>query len=1103
MIAQPQINSQVKRYASHTFSIEEGLSQSSVNCIIKDKRGFIWLGTEDGLNRYDGNEFTIFSSKDRKEVGLLNNAINCLLEDRTNNLIYIGTNGGGLSVFNPVDEHFTHYVYDGSENCISSGFVYDLCFDNDSNVIVASTYGISIFNVQDKTFDNFEISESNNGEFPYVAATSVLSIKDNEIWAGTYGQGLIKINTQARSYRKYPIPNNDDHHSNSNIIEKIKRGQDNQHIWLATDGGFYEYDINAEEFQLLHLKDTKVSDIAVDKQGGIWLSCGLNGVTHVLPDGRTEQFQNDPFDVHSLKENFIRCLFIDDRQHLWLGTKSSGCIHMDISNNQFVHYYQTKDGKGLNGGNVFALCNDNNNNLWIGTMKGLTVLDTKSSQLTTVYPLGEETEISVWALLQQNEIMWVGTSRGLLKYNTITEDYCIYDYSKEDSLSLPDNEVFAIEKDKNGNIWVGTAFGYARFNTKDETFERFPFINSNGSHSNEMVWDIMEDSQNRIWITTAYGINLYLPESDSLMYLFGDDFDKTNLTSSSVNSIYEDSQHRIWLATRKGICLLSNDRTGILKSYGINEGLTNPYTYRLLEHNNHLWASSNSGIFCINIDNDEIYRYDIKDGLQSNEFNIACEKLADGRFAFGGINGFNVFHPDLINQSKYSPPIYFTSLELFGHSINVRDSISLENVVMKNSLIYAERIQFEPDERFFTLNFSALDYQESSQVHYFYRMLPNSKEWIPLKNKRNLTFINLNTGNYQLEVRSTNAEGYQSNNTKSINIVILPPLWKKAWFISLILLITVLMTYLAARLYYLKNQRDKRILEKRVQLRTKEFQLQRNIAHRQRDEIARQKEELENFAKNLEGIVDKRTKELLLAKEAAEESDRLKSAFLSNMSHEIRTPMNAIMGFSELLLDNSFSSEEKNDFAHLIKTNGDNLLHLLNDIIDISMIESGQLKVAFKKTNVTTLVKVVFESFKTAKSLADKNNFRFELDCIDEAVYVNTDSFRLRQILNNLISNALKFTESGFVKVKLAKEENFARFCVEDSGIGISEEYQSRIFDRFLKVDNKSSDLYAGNGLGLTITKNLVELLNGTIGLKSKPGKGTYFYFKLPICNQD
>jgi len=1090
--------SQEKYYTSYTISIDDGLSQNSINCIIKDKNGFLWLGTEEGLNRYDGRGVTVFSSEGAGEAGLLNNTINCLLADEKNDLIYVGTNGGGLSIFDQRTERFNHFVYDGCEGCISSGFIYDLCFDNDSNVVVASSYGISIFNASEQKFDNFEGSEDYNGEFPYVAATSVFVDEAGVIWAGTYGEGLVKLNAKNRTYEQYFIYSGNVQDRNSNVIQKVNKGLDENAIWLATDGGLYEFDATHEKFGLLYLKDTKVSGFEKDGEGGVWLSCGLEGLIHVLQDGSKETFKNDPFDHYSLKENYIRCIMLDDRKHLWVGTKSSGCIHLNIHNKQFVHYYQTKDGRGINGTTVYALNKDEDNRVWIGTMKGLSTWNVKNNSIHHYHPFSYKKEFSVWAIHHQGNNLWIGTSDGLVKHNKVSKQNTIFSYVDKDNESLPDNEVYALEN-HNDDLWIGTAYGIARLNLKTQKVKRYKFVNENGILSNEMVWDIHSDNNNRLWITTPYGINLYNSEKDSLEYLFDDGFDSSLLTSSSVNSVCEDSRGRIWLATNKGVCLLNDKLNTVIKSYGIKDGMANSYVYRIFEHDNTLWVSTNNGIVRIDLDTDLIFNYDARDGLQSNEFNIAADQLEDGRLVYGGIKGVSVFHPDSIKQSKYIPPIYFTSLEMYGKPVSAKDTVDVKKVIVQNSMIHEKQLHFKPNERFFTVSFAALDYQDPSQIEYFYRMLPNSKEWIPLKSKRDITFIDLSSGKYLLQVRSTNAEGYLCNNIKSLNITIEPPLWKKAWFISVLVFVITLLVYILGRLYYLKVQRDKDILEKRVRLRTKEIQLQRNIAHRQRDEIARQKEELETFTKNLEELVNLRTEELMHAKEAAEESDRLKSAFLSNMSHEIRTPMNAIMGFSELLLDDSFDNDEKTNFAHLIRTNGDNLLHLLNDIIDISMIESGQLKVSKSNIDACQIVTEVFETFKTSKLLSEKENISYELSCPEKQIIVVSDIHRLRQILNNLISNAIKFTASGFVKVSLRCNNDFAIFSVEDSGIGISKEHQSRIFDRFLKLESNNKDLYAGNGLGLTITKNLVELLNGQIGLESELGAGTRFYFSVPL----
>ncbi|MCG8580467.1 MAG: ATP-binding protein [Bacteroidales bacterium] len=1096
----PAAFAQVKEYTSYSFSIDQGLSQNSVSCVLKDKRGFIWFGTEDGLNRYDGIDVTVFTTDNGVKAGILNNTINCIFEDSENDLIYIGTNGGGLSVFDPKTEFFIHHTYVEGENGVLSNFIYDICIDSNGHIVIASAYGISIYDSDKKVFKNFEVSEDKNGLFPYVVPTAVLAAGNNTIWVGTYGMGIVELNTKENTYKQWPVAQSTFQSDNSNIIEELEFDHSGNNLWVATDDGFYEFNTVNGKYELLYLDNTKVSDIEVDKGGGLWLSSGLSGLIHVSADGNVRHYKNNPFDIHSLQENYIRCLFIDENDNLWIGTKSSGVIHKDISGTQFLHYYQTKDGQGINGKSVYALELDANNQLWIGTMKGLSIWNPLNGQIQKYLPFSEDINMSVWALLNDGNNLWIGTSKGLVKHNIQTKHNVIYNYSKDNKSSLPDDEVFAIEKDASGNIWVGTAYGLARIDGNSNSIKRYLFQHKNGYEDLVTIWDIHQDKLGRIWVSTPNGINRYNEESDSFIFCFANDTGELGLSNAGVHSIYEDSYDRLWFSTDKGVCQVDTSFK-VVKRFGLSEGLANAYCYQIMEYDNSLWVSTNKGISKININTGTVVNFDVNDGLQSNEFNSASERLENGSLIFGGINGFNIFHPDSIEQSTFNAPLFFTSLELFGQPVSVRDSTNMD-VVINTSIINASTIYFKPNERFFTLNFAALDYQNPSEIEYYYRMLPNSEEWIPLNKKRNLTFIDLSPGKYILQVRSTNAEGYLCDNIKNLNLVIKPPFWKRTWFIALCVLVCIVLVYLIGRLYYIRVQKDKEVLEKRVSIRTKEIQLQRNIAHRQRDEIIRQKEELEGFAKNLEKLVDERTEELILAKEAAEESDRLKSAFLSNMSHEIRTPMNAIMGFSELLLDGSFSSDEKNDFAKLIKTNGDNLLHLLNDIIDISMIESGQLKIVLNSLDAKSLVKEVFESFHTSKVLKEKPKLQLELHCPDDAIFVISDNFRLRQILNNLISNAIKFTAAGYVKVSLVKEGRFARFSVEDSGIGINLEHQSRIFDRFLKVENNTSDLYAGNGLGLTITKNLVELLNGKIGLESEPGVGTNFFFYLPLDNK-
>ncbi|MBI9060545.1 MAG: hypothetical protein JEZ14_01065, partial [Marinilabiliaceae bacterium] len=801
----------------------------------------------------------------------------------------------------------------------------------------------------------------------------------------------------------------------------------------------------------------------------------------------------------SLPEDFIISLYLDKRNHLWIGSKNKGLWQMSLNAKPFKHYYHVPGQNSLLGNSVFGLAQDEYDNVWIGTQEGLTHLDLKSNVFTPVDILKDGSLMSVWTLYAEKpNSLWIGTSNGVMKYDIITKKYEVYSYDEDDPTSLSNDEVFAIEKDKLGRLWVGTVYGLNRYIPEEKRFKRYPAFGTSRSLSHPTIWSIDKDSKGRLWISTAEGLNLYNYKTDDFTVIKHRTDDSLSISDSYVNSVYEDHQNRIWVSTRQGISVL-NDELEVVRQVHLAQGMASSYVYSLLEHNGHIWASTNFGLACINTTNFRIENFNVTDGLQANEFNIAALKLADERLIFGGINGLSVFHSDSITRSDFVPPIYFTGLKLYERDISPRDTTSWHDIVIRSSMINARTLKLSPQEKVITLEFAALDFDAPERINYFYRLLPNTKDWIPLGNKNFLTFINLNPGKYQLEIKSTNADGLICDNVKSLKIEVKPPLWKETWFITMEFLFLFLFVYSIVRYRMHRLKRDKERLESVVESRTREIEVQRNVAHKQRDEIARQKVQLEEFAKGLEEKVKDRTRELEKAKVKAEESDRLKSAFLSNMSHEIRTPMNAIIGFSELLLEPSFEEKERIAFAQMIKTNGDTLLNLLSDIIDISMIESGQLKTSQSRTDVNQLMNAVYATFSKTNVIDDKLGVELILDCTDKEIVLNTDPLRLTQILNNLLGNALKFTEQGFVKMGCQViSDQWVEFYVEDSGIGIDLEYQKQIFDRFLKVEEDKDHLYRGSGLGLTITKNLVELLDGTIGLESEKDKGSRFFFRLP-----
>ncbi len=1091
------ISAQLRRFTYNQVSVENGLSQNSVFSIHKDHRGFVWLGTGDGLNRYDGSKMTVFNAADDSKHTLLNGLIFEIAEDVERDQLYFATGGGGLSVFNPQKETFKHFNYDTIGNAILSSYVYDLKVADDGLLWIANSYGVSVFDPDTEEFRNYQTYHAEQEEI-YEATPTKLHISENgNVWVGTYGYGLIKINTNGGQHQNYQLESTVQDIS-ANIVHCISdSGQDE--LLLGTSNGLFRFNERDGHLGECILKNYVVTAIEKGINNDYWIGTERNGLIHLLPNGEIEDFISNEFDKHSLPDKFITSLYRDEQNHLWIGTQSRGVINMPLKPNFFEHYYSVPNKNSLNGRSVYAIEKDDSGNVWLGTMIGLSKWNPTTNVFESIDPLKNGKDLMVWYLkyLDDGNLL-IGTSSGLIKYNIITTLSKVYKNDIGNQFSLPSNEVFACELDSMGRLWVGTNNGLCRYDEEDDKFIRYKAYEDIGDLSSPMIWDLYCDSIGEFWVSTDEGLNQYDYESDNFTMILHESDDAQSIASNSVSMVNDALDGNVWVSTGQGVDLLSRDLK-VIKHYGEEEGLRSHYVYTAHEYKNKLWLSTNNGISSIDLLTDEITNFDFNDGVQGHEFNPASLQLEDGRLILGGINGFNIFHPDSLNASSFEPPIYFTGLQLYGNEISVRDTASWNDVVIIRSIITANSLKLNHQERFFNLEFAALDFDNPDKVEYFYRMLPNTVQWVPLKNQKTLTFIDLSPGSYDLEVRSTNSDGVLCDNAKKINITVNPPIWREVWFIILLLIAMISMGYLLVKYRIRRLRLDKINLAATIEKRTREIEVQRNIAHKQRDEISRQKAQLEEFTHSLETKVKERTYELEKAKVAAEESDHLKSAFLSNMSHEIRTPMNAIIGFSELLLDSSFNPLERVEFAQMIKSNGDELLNLLNDIIDISMIESGQIKTALSIVSVNNIVNQVYANFTTSKYLVEKDRLKLLLDIPEGDVSIYTDSFRLRQILNNLVSNALKFTNEGYVKVGYSVVDGYVRFYVEDTGIGIDEAHQRKIFERFLKVKNDTRNLYRGNGLGLTITKNLVELLDGSIGLSSKEGEGSYFFFQLPL----
>ncbi|HEY9123156.1 MAG TPA: ATP-binding protein, partial [Bacteroidales bacterium] len=493
-------------------------------------------------------------------------------------------------------------------------------------------------------------------------------------------------------------------------------------------------------------------------------------------------------------------------------------------------------------------------------------------------------------------------------------------------------------------------------------------------------------------------------------------------------------------------------------------------------------------------------------------------------------NGYNVFHPDSLKDNPQAPNIVFTDFLLYNKPV----AIGTKDSPLKQHIGVAKEIVLSHLQSVFSIKFAALNYISPQNNQYAYILEGFEKDWNYVGNKREVTYTNLNAGKYVFRVKASNNDGLWNEAGVSIKIIVLPPWWKTLWFKILIyaLLATLVFLFINFRLKFYRKQNVK--LSAMVKERTKELEEANVYLEEKQEEINNQNEELMsqrdaleeankklekqklqileqnkelNLHRNeLENLVEERTRQLIIAKEKAEESDRLKSSFLANLSHEIRTPLNAIVGFSTMALEETFTDEEKAEHKQIIQKSSDNLLALISDIIDFSKIESGNIDIVFREVPMTHIIKNIGDIFKTQlnrQQMGVIHDLQLKTDFPDELrnISLETDEMRLLQILSNLTHNAIKFTNKGEIQIgcKLIDDGKMAEFYVKDTGIGISKEHHEIIFERFRKIENDKSMLHRGSGIGLSISQHLVKMLGGYIRVESEPNLGSTFFFSIPV----
>lgn len=1031
------------------FSVSEGLSQSTVLCILQDSKGFMWFGTENGLNRYDGYKFTVYKRDPENPNSLSNNYIWALQEEPAG-VLWIATNNG-LNRFDTIQQTITRYFHDETNpNSLSHNDIRALYQDRQGMLWIGTMMGLNRFDPKTQTFTRYQHQENDPTSLSHNQigwAKAIYEDRQGNLWFGTFGGGLNKFDRQTETFTHFqPQPNNPQSLSNKeiNAIFEDRTGI----LWIGGRQGLDKFD-PATSTATHYFQETVFDDLYQDKSGLLWLGMDGQGIYRFNPEtGHYDQYQYDSRKPSSLSNAFVTFFHEDTSGALWIGTWGGGVNRFDPAMKPFGYYpYQPYNTQGLNGPAVFSICEDVQGEiLWIGLEGGgLDRFDRKTGIFTHYQHdernLNSLVNDNIYAIMQDTEkIVWLATWGGISRFDPLKNQFTNYVMEENNPNSLNGNETNTLVQDQQGQLWIGTWYGgLNRFDPKTQKFTHYRYEEANpNSLGADLVVILYSDRQGTLWAGTGNGgLNRFNPKTQTFTRYQHDDKDANSLSSDYVMELYEDTQGRFWVGTNGGGLNRMDRATGKFKVYRQTDTVVN----KILEDDNgYLWLGTLNGLSRFDPQTESFRNYLPEDGLQGKEF-LGGTKLRSGELAFGGRTGFNLFHPSQIKDNPFIPPVVFTDFKLFNRSV-----VPGTHPALSKNIIFTEALTLSHHDTVFSFEFTALNYLSPHQNHYLYKMEGFDEKWSEVDSYRRLiTYTNLHPGQYTFRVKGSNNDSVWNDTGAAIKLTVLPPWWQ---------------TELAYLIYFVV------IVGGLVALFTAQ---QRKLAH---------------------------TREM---NERLQQVDKLKDEFLANTSHELRTPLNGIIGLAESLIEGAAGSLSEKMKLNLVMivTSGRRLATLVNDILDFSKLKHKTIDLQLKPVYLREITDVVLF---LSRPLVAQKSLQL-INAIDEDLPpVYADENRLQQILHNLLGNAIKFTESGQVKVTAQLKQSVIKVTVADTGIGIPVDKQARIFESFEQADGSTARDYGGTGLGLAVTKQLVELHGGTLKVSSNVGVGSEFTFTLPLA---